>query len=37
MFDENGEVNKDKFISLLKTYGYKLLSSIGANGFFEKK
>ena len=37
MFDENGEVNKDKFISFLKTYGYKLLSSIGANGFFEKK
>ena len=37
MFDENGKINKDKFINLLKLYNYKLLHNIGANGFFEKR
>ena len=37
MFNENNELDKNKYVSLLNKYGYELIECIDANGFFEKK
>tara|TARA_Y100000996_G_scaffold378536_1_gene331268 strand:- start:850 stop:1587 length:738 start_codon:yes stop_codon:yes gene_type:complete len=36
MFNENNEIDKNKYKDLLQKYDYELIECIGANGFFEK-
>ena len=37
MFNENNEIDKNRYKDFLKKHGYESLKSIDANGFFEKK